>query len=152
MAPIAALNWLKTHNDPATDQPYAPKDFQPQRMYGFIKSPGKVDPFPVKHYDASGTAFDSAQVNENGITTTRPGVILEEVVAWWGRAGERQAAKAQAKLEKAKAKEEKAAKAAGTPAVVASDAAGTVAAEEEGEGVEGEYAEPDEAFEQVEAQ
>jgi hypothetical protein len=119
VSPIAALNSLKQAN-------IAPQDFKPQQMYGFVKNPGKVDAFPVRHYNATGEVFDTAQVDEHGITTTRPGVTYDEVAAWWGRKGERDAAKATAKAEKAKAKAEKeAAAAAGQPAAA-------VSAEEEG--------------------
>jgi hypothetical protein len=126
VSPIAALNTLKQEN-------IAPQDFKPQQMYGFVKNPGKQDAFPVKHYDATGEAFDTAQVDEHGITTTRPGVTYDDVKAWWGRKGERDAAKAKAKAEKAA---EKAAKEAATPAAPAA------AAEEEGEQVDaGEFEE-----------
>jgi hypothetical protein len=132
VSPIAALNHLKQKG-------HAPQEFKPQQMYGFVKNPGKVDPFPVKHYDAEGNEFDSPQVNEHGITTTRPGVKHAEVVDWWGRKGERAEAKAKEKAEKAKAKAEK----------EAAKAAGTTVEASESDGADDESSE-DEEFEDVE--
>jgi hypothetical protein len=113
VSPIGALNHLKQKG-------HAPQDFKPQQMYGFVKSPGKNDPFPVLHYDHTGKAHKEPQVNEHGITTTRPGVKIHEVVEWWKGKGARDAARAKEKAEKAKAKAEKAkadaAKAAAEPA------------------------------------
>jgi hypothetical protein len=114
VSPIGALNHLKQKG-------HAPADFKPQQMYGFVKSPGKTDPFPVQHYDATGTAFNEPQVNEHGITTTRPGVKTDEVVIWWSRKGERDAAKAKERAEKAKAKAEKAKADAEKAAAASSD-------------------------------
>jgi hypothetical protein len=117
VSPIAALNHLKTkgHKHATKGLIKAPADFKPQQMYGFVKYPGKTDPFPVKHYDADGIEYDVAQVDGHGITTTRPGVKLHEVGDWWSRAEERREAKAKEKqakaAEKAKKEAEKAAKA-----------------------------------------
>ncbi|SRR5216684_855476 len=135
--PIEALNWLKTHKEEGASAPFVDANFQPQRMYGFVKSPGKDDPFPVKHYDAEGNTFAEPQVSEHGVTLTRPGVVIAEVVAWWGRKGERDQAKADAKAAKAA---EKAAKASGTTtAKAAVQVPGTVPveAEEEAEVTDG---------------
>lgn len=109
--PIEALHAMKQRN-------LVPQDFPPQRMYGFVKNPGKTDPFPVKHYDAAGVAHDDVVINEHGVTLTRPGVVLDEVIAWWNGKGARDEAKAKAKAAAALAKAEKAkAKpAAGAPA------------------------------------
>jgi hypothetical protein len=98
-------------------------------MYGFVKSPGKNDPFPVRHYEATGVHHAEPQVNEHGITTTRPGVKLDEVVAWWGRKGERDAAKAKEKAEKAAAKKAKEAEAAAKKAAEGSTAAPAASSE-----------------------
>jgi hypothetical protein len=122
VSPIAALNHLKSkgHKHESKGLIKAPQDFKPQQMYGFVKNPGKVDPFPVKHYDADGMEYTDAQVNDHGITTTRPGVKLAEVGDWWSRADERREAKAKDKKAKADAKAakdaEKAAKAETTTA------------------------------------
>jgi hypothetical protein len=116
VSPITALNALKQKKLVAAD-------YKPQQMYGFVKNPGKVDPFPVKHYDAPGQVHDAAQLNEHGITVTRPGVIVEEVVAWWSRKGERDKAKAAEKKAKAEAKAAKEAEKA--QAAAAAEAAGT---------------------------
>jgi hypothetical protein len=68
----------------------APKDTKPQQFYTYVKSPGKSDPFPVKHFDADGNQYEEAQTHpETGDTTTRPGLILDEGVAWWKRRLER---------------------------------------------------------------
>ncbi len=109
VSPITALNHLKRKR-------LAPADHPPQRMYGYVKNPGKEDPFPVKHYDADGKTFDEPQVDDRGHTITRPGVKISQVVDWWGRAGVRQKAREEKKAEAAKVKaakeEEKARKAA----------------------------------------
>jgi hypothetical protein len=102
VSPITALNHLKQKG-------HAPQDFKPQQMYGFVKNPGKTDPFPVKHYDAEGNEHAAPKVDEHGITRTRPGVKISEVVDWWGRKGERTQAKLAEKAEKAKQAAEKAA-------------------------------------------
>jgi hypothetical protein len=112
--PIEALHALK-------QQGLVSQDFPPQRMYGFVKNPGKTDPFPVKHFDAEGVQYDTPQLGPDGINPrTRPGVKTDEVIAWWKGKGDRDKAKAEAKAAKAKAKEEaaaaKAAKAAAAPA------------------------------------
>jgi hypothetical protein len=118
VSPISALNTLKQRG-------LAAQDFKPQQMYGFVKNPGKTDAFPVKHYDAQGNEFDQPQINEHGITTTRPGVKVDEIVAWWGRKGERDIAKAAARKAKA---DEKAAKEAAAAAGGATQPAGAHAA------------------------
>jgi len=119
VSPIKALNHLKQNGHTVKAGPKAgtrikaPADFKPQQMYGFVKTPGKVDPFPVKHYDAQGVEYDTPQVNsETQVVTTRPGVRLHEVGEWWSRADARKATKDAEKAKKAaekKAKEEKAA-------------------------------------------
>ena len=146
--PIEALNHLKTHTNPATGDPHAPADFQPQRMYGLIKPTKSADPFPVRHYDAEGKEFEEAQVHPvTGVTTTRPGVKIDEVVDWWSRAGERQAAKNAAKLAKAEAKKAKdEAKAAQAGTAEAAPAGDVEAAEESGETFEDS---PEDVFEEV---
>jgi hypothetical protein len=147
--PIEALNHLKTHKNPTTGELHAPADFQPQRMYGLLKPTKNADPFPVKHYDAEGKAFDEAQVHPvTGVTTTRPGVKIDEVVDWWGRAGERQAAKNAAKAAKAAAAKAKAdAKAAQAGTAESAPAGDVEAAEESGETFEDS---PEDVFEDVE--
>lgn len=98
--PIEALNVLK-------QKKLVPQDFAPQRMYGFVKNPGKTEPFPVKHYDAEGNVFDEAQLDASGHPTTRPGVITEEVIVWWKGKGERDKDKAEKRAAAAAAKAEK---------------------------------------------
>jgi len=138
VSPITALNALKQKG-------VVPADYKPQQMYGHVKSPGKTDPFPVKHYDATGQVYDSAQVNEHGITVTRPGVVTAEIETWWGRKGERDAAKAKEKAEKAaakKLKEEEKAKAAAAGAVATTEGTPEAASDEAGELVDaGEFEE-----------
>src|ERR1700745_3578641 len=64
----------------------APKDIKPQQFYTFVKNPGKQDPFPVKHYDEDGIEYDEPQINEGETRAwTRPGLDLEEGVAWYER-------------------------------------------------------------------
>lgn len=144
-SPIQALNHLKQHKHaeghPQAGQPMAAADFKSQQMYGYVKNPGKTDPFPVKHYDAEGNVFDAPQVNEHGITTTRPGVKLDEVVTWWAGKADRDKARAEARAEAAKKKAEKAA------AKAAKDAAAGETADEEPAEVDGELA--DGEFEEV---
>jgi hypothetical protein len=131
--PIEALNAMKQKN-------LVPADFPPQRMYGFVKSPGKNDAFPVKHYDAAGIEYDTPQLDATGHTTTRPGVVIDEVIAWWSRKGDRDKVKAEEKAAKALAKAEKdkqaaaaaAAKAAGQPAPTAPPVVGSEEAAEAG--------------------
>lgn len=124
--PIEALNAMK-------QKQLVPADFPPQRMYGFVKSPGKTDPFPVKHYDADGTEYDTPQLDATGHTTTRPGVVIDEVIAWWGRKGQRDQAKAEEKAKKAAEKLAKdQAKAAGAPAATAAPVQGAEEAAETG--------------------
>ncbi len=126
ISPISALNKLKQAK-------LASQDYKPQQMYGHVKSPGKGDArFPVKHYDALGNVFDEPQVNEHGITTTRPGVVYDEVSTWWQGKGERDKKRAEEKARKAKEKADKAAKAAETTAE-APEAVEDEAAEDEGE-------------------
>jgi hypothetical protein len=62
----------------------APADIKPQMFYTFVKNPGKNDPFPVKHYDAAGKEYDTPMV-QGTLTITRPGLVLEDGVAWWDR-------------------------------------------------------------------
>jgi hypothetical protein len=143
VSPISALNTLKQRG-------LASQDFKPQQMYGFVKNPGKTDAFPVKHYDATGTVYDTPQINEHGITTTRPGVTVDEVVAWWGRKGERDAAKAEAKKVKAAEAAAKAAKAAEGAAATPTAAAGTTTLEDTSGGEEVSGEESGEGFEEAE--
>jgi hypothetical protein len=90
VTPIALKNHL-------VKEGLAPKDTKPQQFYAFVKSPGKNDPFPVKHYDAEGNEYGEAQTHpETGETTTRPGLLLDEGVAWWKRRLERVANKSTA--------------------------------------------------------
>jgi hypothetical protein len=64
----------------------APKDIKPQQFYTFVKNPGKTDPFPVMHYDEDGIEYDQPQINEGETRAwTRPGLNLEDGVAWWER-------------------------------------------------------------------
>jgi hypothetical protein len=64
----------------------APKDIKPQQFYTFVKNPGKTDPFPVKHYDEDGIEYDEPQINDGETRAwTRPGLDLEEGVAWYQR-------------------------------------------------------------------
>jgi hypothetical protein len=64
----------------------APKDIKPQQFYTYVKNPGKTDPFPVKHYDEDGIEYDTPQINDGETRAwTRPGLDLEEGVAWWER-------------------------------------------------------------------
>jgi len=123
----------------------APADLKPQQVYGWVKSPGKGEArFPVAHYDAQGNKFDTAQINEHGVTLTRPGVILEAAIEWYkgydSRKAERQAARAQKakeKLEKAQAAAAKAGTAEDSAANEAGAAGDATAAEvTEGEGHE----------------
>jgi hypothetical protein len=103
VSPIAAQNHLKQKG-------LVPADAKPQVMYGFVKAPGKGEAaFPVKHYAADGTTYDAPQVKD-GVTITRPGVLLAEVENWWHKRAaavqERKAAtaaKAQAAAAKAAA-------------------------------------------------
>jgi hypothetical protein len=104
ISPIQALNYLKRKG-------LAAKDLAPQRMYGYVKNPGKTDPFPVLHYDAEGTSYKEPQVDEGGHTYTRPGVRLKLVVQWWSRADDRQKQRDEKKAAAAKAKEQKTTKA-----------------------------------------
>jgi hypothetical protein len=126
VSPITALNHLQSIN-------LAPKDYKPQQMYGFVKNPGKVNPFPVKHYAGDGTEYAEPQVSEHGVTLTRPGVKIDEVVTWWKQRQVQLKEKAEAKAAKAKADQEKAAaKAAGQP-VPSATASANEAAEQPGE-------------------
>jgi hypothetical protein len=69
---------------------HAPKDIKPQQFYTFVKNPGKTDPFPVKHYDEDGIEYDEPQVNDGETRAwTRPGLDLEEGVAWYLRRQQR---------------------------------------------------------------
>jgi hypothetical protein len=133
--PIEALNVMKT-------QGLVPQDFPPQRMYGFVKSPGKTDPFPVKHFDAAGVQYDTAQLDEGGHTITRPGVQTDQVIEWWKGKGARDQQKAADKAAKAKAKAEKdaaaAAKAAATPAQATAEVPANVPPADGAEDVEAE--------------
>jgi hypothetical protein len=140
ISPIKALNHLKQQGHVvkaganAGKRIKAPKDFKPQQMYGFVKNPGKVDPFPVKHYDAAGVEYDTPQVHsETGVTVTRPGVKLHEVGEWWSRADQRKAEKDKIKADKAAEKkrkeEEKAAAAKATDETADEEAADNVDAE-----------------------
>jgi hypothetical protein len=73
---------------------HAPKDTKPQVFYTFVNSssPKQADPFPVKHYEEDGTAHD-VKGGPDGNKVTRPGLVLEDAVAWFLRRKERLANK-----------------------------------------------------------
>jgi hypothetical protein len=72
-----------------------PKATQPQMFYTFVNNPGKADPFPVKHYAEDGTEYPQ-KGGPDGNVNTRPGLDLDEGVAWWDRRKARIAEKATA--------------------------------------------------------
>jgi hypothetical protein len=139
ISPISALNELKRLGK-------APQDYKSQQMYGFVKNPGKVNPFPVRHYHADGSVHNEPQISEHGVTMTRPGVKVSEVVEWWDKREVQLKEKAAAKVQKAKDDAAKAAaKAAGQPApgttAATSESAPEAAGEFPGEDVAAEDAE-----------
>ena len=71
------------------------KSTQPQMFYTFVNNPGKTDPFPVKHYAEDGTEY-AQKGGPDGNVATRPGLDLDEGVAWWDRRKARIADKATA--------------------------------------------------------
>lgn len=81
-----------------------PEDFRPQMAYAWVKSPGKVNPFPVKWtdgeniYEAKAEADQGAPEGKEG----RPVVELEAGLAWFEERARLQAEKAsKPKVEKA---------------------------------------------------
>ena len=72
-----------------------PKATQPQMFYTFVNNPGKADPFPVKHYAEDGTEY-AQKGGSDGNVSTRPGLDMDEGVAWWDRRKTRIAEKATA--------------------------------------------------------
>jgi len=72
-----------------------PKITQPQMFYTFVNNPGKADPFPVKHYAEDGTEY-AQKGGPDGTVNTRPGLDMDEGVAWWDRRKTRIAEKATA--------------------------------------------------------
>jgi hypothetical protein len=128
VSPIAAQNHLKTKG-------LVPADAKPQVMYGFVKAPGAGEArFPVAHYDATGTAHETPQVKE-GITVTRPGVLLAEVEGWWHKRQAAMKTRQEAKAAKAQAAAAKAAAPAATASATPVDPQADVP---EGESVEAE--------------
>jgi hypothetical protein len=131
VSPIQARNHLVTKG-------LAPATLKPQQMYGFVKSPGKANPFPVKHYDADGSVHDEPQISEHGVTTSRPGVELAKIETWWAAHEQAKVDRNNAKLAKIAADKAKAeAAAAGTPPADGT-ATPEVAPAADGEAVEAE--------------
>jgi hypothetical protein len=132
VSPIAAQNHLKTKG-------LMPQEAKPQQMYGYVKSPGAGEArFPVAHYMADGTTHE-APVVKDGVTITRPGVILAEVETWWANLAVSRKQKAEAKQAKADAKKAAdAAKAAAPAATTEAVPAESIPVDDAGESVEAE--------------
>jgi hypothetical protein len=58
---------------------YATETLKPQTVYGWLKTKG----FPVSHFDADGTRYETPQASADGAATTRPGVRVAEATAWY---------------------------------------------------------------------
>jgi hypothetical protein len=69
-------------------------DIRSQVFYGFVKSPGVEDRFPVRFFDKDGTEYAEHQYRPGEAEPfTRPGLDLAEGVAWWERRQERNTAR-----------------------------------------------------------
>jgi hypothetical protein len=71
----------------------APPDTRSQVFYAYVKNPGLADPFPVRFFDEDGSEYDRHQFRDGQSEPfTRPGLYLDEGIAWWQRRQDRIAA------------------------------------------------------------
>jgi hypothetical protein len=93
--PTGVVTPIELRNE-LVKQGIAAATLKPQQMYAYVKAPGKNDPFPVKWYDAEGTAYDKQPAGDNA-PLTRPGVpTIDLGIEWYQRRATRPAATATA--------------------------------------------------------